>query len=392
MPRGTIWRQKLTNPMETEYGSWTAADRDLRISYSRAAMESLRRAATAGLKQVPADGLEIGGVLFGRRDAGQIVVEDWREIGREHSEGHRLDLSLTRAAFLNSMLSLAVADPGLSELEIVGWFRTRTKGAVILSASDVAFFDRQFPELWQVVLVIRPYVDEPARAGFFFRDETGKLQAGASLQEFRLENWRTKLPFHIDYRQLPADPKPPVRLSARAAAIIAVTIALLVVLAVPGLPTRGSGADAPPDLHVNDVDGQLVIEWNGLALPVLPGTSATLKIFDGPEERIATLTPGDLRGGCLVYQRRTGEVAMALLVPTGEGNDLSAIARFSGDSPPPTRVSALGAGTEDLQEQVRSLRAQLRTETERSRTLRNAVNAERAKPGVGPPEQVANDR
>ena len=91
--------------METEYGSWTAADRDLRISYSQAAMESMRRAAMTGLKQVPGDGLEIGGILFGRRDADQIVLEDWREIDCEHTEGPGLDLSLTKEAFLNSMLS-----------------------------------------------------------------------------------------------------------------------------------------------------------------------------------------------------------------------------------------------------------------------------------------------
>ena len=414
--------------METEYASWAAEDRDLTISYSKAAMESMRQAAMVGLQKIPRRGLEIGGVLFGRRDGDQTVVEEWREIACSHARGPGFDLSQTDEALLNLMLASIATDPHLSELDIVGWFRTRTKDSVVLSESDVRFFEQHFPEPWQVVLVIRPHMHDPAQAGFFFRDAAGKLAAGGSRQEFQLENRRSKLPVGFDPRQplkkqrpqpappwertagtppvsapprvvpapsqaaakprevpipMPADGKPQDGSSTRTAAIVAVAVAVFFALVILGLPAVRSGVDMAPSLRVRDVAGQLVIEWNRLAPPVLLAQSATLTIVDNAEERIVVLTAEELRGGCLVYQRRSGDVEISFLISGGDGQTVSEMTRFLGDGPSQVSGAMIDGGTEVLQEQVKSLREELDAEIDRSAALRAGIDVQTQELGLG---------
>ena len=426
--------------MESEFQTWRADGVSLRIVYGKAAMESMRQAAMVGLQKVPRRGLEIGGVLFGQREGDEIRILEWREIVCEHARGPGFDLSESDEAALAELLKEAADDPAMSGLDPVGWFRTRTKDAVVLSEADVAFYDRYFPEPWQIVLVIRPHMYEPAQAGFFFRDGAGDVQAGASRNEFQLENRRRRLPVGFDPRQRPRKPDAPAeapwraappsrepgdvpprpafpaapprarapkpvprrdadgrptsapypvdyprrrstRLIAIAAAVVGVLL-LGVFLLAPALDRDGMATGI--GLQVRDVAGQLVVEWNPISPIIAEAPGAAMHIVDGAEVRSVDLTPEDLSSGSLVYQRRTGDVEFNLVLAGTGATPVSEIARYVGAEPAVAPQSSESiAQVRDLATSVESLREQLKAELDRSKTLQLAIDAEKRKLGIG---------
>jgi proteasome lid subunit RPN8/RPN11 len=200
--------------MDDETQPWQVKGYPIRVSCDGAAMESMRQEAMAGLQKIPRRGLEIGGILFGRRDGDTIEIQQWREIACSHSHGPGFDLSEDDEQQLQDLFDHAGEEPELARLEVVGWFRTRTKGDVFLSDADLAFYDRFFPESWQIVLVIRPHMYEPSRAGYFFRESGGVVRSQSSHNEFELENRRRRLPLSFDPAQGPRRPRPPEPTSA----------------------------------------------------------------------------------------------------------------------------------------------------------------------------------
>ena len=66
--------------------------------------------------------------------------------------------------------------------------------------------DRMFPQPWQIVLAMRPYENQPSRAGFFFRGSDGLTPTGTSLKEFSIGRRTRSLPIGFD----PANPPVPI--------------------------------------------------------------------------------------------------------------------------------------------------------------------------------------
>jgi hypothetical protein len=182
---------------------------------------------------------------------------------------------------------------------------------------------------------------------------------------------------------MPADGKPQDGSSTRTAAIVAVAVAVFFALVILGLPAVRSGVDMAPSLQVRDVAGQLVIEWNRLAPPVLLAQSAILTIVDNAQERAVALTAEEVRGGCLVYQRRSGDVEISLLISSGGGETVTEMTRFLSDGPSQVSGAMIDGGTEILQEQVKSLREELDVEIGRSAALRSGIDAQTQELGLG---------
>ncbi len=439
--------------MDDETQPWQAKGHPVRISCNDTAMESMRQEAMAGLQKVPRRGLEIGGVLFGKRDGDTIKIEQWREIVCSHSRGPGFDLSEEDERQLEDQLANVHKDPEIARLEVVGWFRTRTKGGVFLSDGDLAFYDRFFPGPGDIVLVVRPQMYEPSRAGYFFRESDGVIRAQSSYNEFELENRRRRLPLSFDPARPPRRPRPPVevpseeppdaaaapplqeprpggqsrlgfdpanpalgtdpvaptlapraprgstavkpdlepdrkpQLSRRRKTVLA-AVAVLVVLCVVvlGVPAIQGAREAALNLDARDISGQLVVDWNRTADALESATGGQMRIVDGAQEKVIDLSVDEVRGGTLVYQRRTGDVELHLTITHADGSSTSEIAKFVGSDP--TTMAGIEAPATDSNpvlagelERTRAELEQARNETDRVRTQ---VESEKRRLGVDP--------
>ncbi|MGH9659324.1 MAG: hypothetical protein ACRD96_12325, partial [Bryobacteraceae bacterium] len=106
-------------------------------------LEPIRRSVVDAFFAIPRGGLEVGGVLFGRRDGDTVRIEAYREVECEHAAGPGFTLSARDEA----RLAACLRD---SPLQPVGWYRSRTRSPLGIGEADVATHDRHFPAPWQV--------------------------------------------------------------------------------------------------------------------------------------------------------------------------------------------------------------------------------------------------
>ena len=120
--------------------------------------------------------VELGGVLFGRREETQARVLAFRALHRGHRS--RLDATLSEEDLhaLIALIKAARADRDLQNLEPLGWFRAHPKSPLTLSGRDQELFQYVFNEPWQIGLVLRPNRSAPAKARFFLRDAGGSIR------------------------------------------------------------------------------------------------------------------------------------------------------------------------------------------------------------------------
>jgi proteasome lid subunit RPN8/RPN11 len=173
----------MKSPEETEWAQWTTSACPFTIHYSIPVLDDVRLGVVDAFFSLPKGGVEIGGILLGDYRDGRVTIRDSASLECEHATGPSFVLSGADEAKLTQQLdSLKRGRNGP-----VGWYHSHTRSGIFLSDADLRLYQRFFPEPWQVALVLKPHILEPTRAGFFFRDSTGAVQASASHQEFQLQ-------------------------------------------------------------------------------------------------------------------------------------------------------------------------------------------------------------
>ncbi len=167
--------------METR--TWTTPECPFTIEYTARVLDDIRLAVVDAFFSLPRGGAEIGGILLGRRNAGRLLITGSSALDCEHAYGPSFTLSPKDQARLGELLSSA-RTPGSQP---VGWYHSHTRSEIFLSEADLDIHKRFFPEPWQVALVLKPHTFQPTRAGFFFSDSAGVIQAAAPYQEFVLD-------------------------------------------------------------------------------------------------------------------------------------------------------------------------------------------------------------
>ena len=324
-------------------------------------MEELRFTAVDGFHRLVHGGVEIGGILFGVRDPDGVKILAHRELACEYVFGPSFTLSENDRRTLEQLLASPSSDSQLSGMQPVGWYQSHTRSEILLSEDELQFYQRYFPEIWQIALLLRPHRFDPVRAGFFHREPDGSVQAAASRQEFYIEPAAVKPVPHLpedrapveQQRQPPAvppephqelepPPSPPaaasrksLRRRAWSAAGIAAALAALLLWNVRSRPP------ADLSLRVLDVGGQLRIDWNHSSRVIKHGQSGAIEIVDGSSRVYNELSKEDLLSGSVTYLRTTGQVQVSLAVRGTDRPTQTEIIRFSG---PP--VSTAGKKTE----------------------------------------------
>lgn len=170
----------------SKFATWSAPGYPVRIESSAQVLEEIRQTAVEGYHRVPHGGVETGGILFGTHQKSVVRIEAWRPIECEYTKGPSFVLSEKEEAALAETLKTWPGDEELARLEPVGWYRAHTRSEILLSDADLDFFNRFFPQPWQVGLIVRPGSFAATRAGFFFREPDGKIRTQSSYREFQL--------------------------------------------------------------------------------------------------------------------------------------------------------------------------------------------------------------
>src|ERR1039457_4282125 len=159
-----------------KFATWSAPGHSFGIEYSGAVLEQIRETAVDGYHRVPHGGVETGGILFGTHQENVVRIMAWRPVVCEYAKGPSFLLSEKDEAALAEALKSWRGDAELARLEPIGWYRAHTRSEVLLSDADLTFFNRFFPQPWQVGLIVRPASFPPPRAVSFSGEAGGDIR------------------------------------------------------------------------------------------------------------------------------------------------------------------------------------------------------------------------
>ena len=134
-------------------------------------LDSLRLAATKAYWEASSRTAFWAGVLKGSWEGGRLHIRDFESLGEFES-------AEALAAQLDARSEESV--------EWVGWFRTKLGRDARMMDSDVALFEKYFPESHQTTLILRPSSQRPLLAAFYFRNEAGVVRPSRPEQEMVL--------------------------------------------------------------------------------------------------------------------------------------------------------------------------------------------------------------
>jgi hypothetical protein len=336
--------------------SWSTATRKFEVYLDPAVLAKLGADSWVAFKKLPRRGLEIGGVLLGRIDAGDDTTTFWIEGFQDVESDHQAGPSyvLSRSDF--ARLQQTVAKHGSANL---GIYRSQTRSeGLALEQSDFELFDKSFgSESIALFLIIGPV---PGLAAIYFRTD-GNL---SYVHEFAFPSPMKTMLAHRQggYPAQASTPLPQAELNAGLNDVAQVVppkqsalesgfkravlqikelglekrrwarpaaIALLSVLALVGVIgalRRGPAPDRAPEyvhLTVQPSESSLRLMWDRNAPMIRSANHAILHIQDGNQQRDTTLPPAQLAAGSITYQPQSSEVNFRLEVflsrPAGIG-------------------------------------------------------------------------
>jgi hypothetical protein len=167
------------------YYVWEVPGKPVRVRLSHNAMDRVLNEAMRGLGLVPRRGTEVGGLLLGTVEPGEVPttrIEDAVPVPIEYafgpfyafSENDKNDFRETLRQWERS------AD---RPLHAVGFYRSHMQDQLALGQHDLWLFSNHFPDPSHVALLIRPRAMRASVAGFFIREQE-QIHAESSYLEF----------------------------------------------------------------------------------------------------------------------------------------------------------------------------------------------------------------
>jgi hypothetical protein len=410
---------------EVKYGTWTTPEIPFQIKYSLIAIEEIRYEVAQGFQKMARGGIEVGGVLYGRKEGEEIQVLAIRPIQCEHALGPSFQLSASDRATLGAQLDGAPAeDPSLSEMTPVGFFVSHTRSEINLSSSDLEIYETYFSAPWQIAMVIRPGRSGAMRAGFFARESGGLVRGEHSYLEFSfpdrlagvlVERPRAEQRPGLDRRTRqsvssttgsaaapavtpteakPTAPEPELRLTMLDRSIpkgpggrkwpwVVVWGVVIVALSVVALRYFLLNSSSEPiSLSVLEKDGQLQIGWNHSSHPVASAVRGMLEITDGGALKSIALTADDLSRGNFTYQRRTSDVGVRLMVEDQGGEKTQEASRFIGKSNDADSGNDPAARRNEMEAENERLKKENAAQAERIQQLETTIKIMQTRSGA----------
>ena len=187
-PRKTAMDTAQMNP-ETgtppKYYVWEVPGKRTTIHVDFSVIDRMVQEVMRGFGAIPRRGAEVGGVLLGSVEVGDLTIvriEDFEPVLCEHRRGPSYLLSENDTSRFTETVSRHRFNPQKSTYAI-GCYRSHTRDGLSLTPEDLAHFDNFFPEVSDVFLLIKPYATKVSQAGFFFREDEG-IRVDSSYLEF----------------------------------------------------------------------------------------------------------------------------------------------------------------------------------------------------------------
>jgi hypothetical protein len=321
----------------------TFSDMEARhVVVSEPVMRDLRRLAIEGFVALPRRGLEVGGLLLGQPDAGEIRIAGFEEAPCEHRYGPSYALSESDRVQLAELLAKRRG----GKLPVTGFFRSFTSRDPVIEEADEAFVREHFRAGDFVFLALQPLSAENCIASLrLFRDgqllpETEDPPANFDAPQVAVAEPVTKrkaeaplLPPSYRAQEKEPDPErveapPAMREQAPAwAAQHAPRRAHWWIPAVIFLSLIAGGAvgyrlwtlaQEPrwTELYLNarPVNGRLDVSWNGSSQAALHATRGLLAVTDADTHRDIELGQGEIRTGKYTLPASHGDVELRLIL------------------------------------------------------------------------------
>src|SRR5580658_8002515 len=120
--------QALKEEMTEESGSqrivWRGAGAVSQIQCEADVLAEIAELAMSGYRGRPWGGVEVGGVLFGKHEAGTVHISQFRVAECEHRYGPAFDFSDKDSEAFEQLLASAGKEEGLALVTPVGWYQT----------------------------------------------------------------------------------------------------------------------------------------------------------------------------------------------------------------------------------------------------------------------------
>jgi hypothetical protein len=332
----------------SSYFVWHVPGKPVAVHLHLDVVDRLGAEVMRGFGAVPKRGAEVGGILVGSIEPGEVTivrVEDFEAVPCSYRRGPSYLFSEEDRVALEEALSRWQGDP-FGTSTAVGYFRSHTREGLRLAEEDLELLNRYFRDPAQVALLVKPFATKVSVAGFFAR-EGGAFPAETPL-EFpfrrreitgeappprrslmeRMERRRRSEPLlEGEPRDLPApvypseDPAPP---QVRRPFFEFTPLALLLLLAgliagfgaalqfAPLLPARSAVQQYRLGLSVTRTGENLTLHWNPETNALRYAQRGLLEIEDGSFSKPVDLDAAHLRDGSVIYQNTSKLVRFRL--------------------------------------------------------------------------------
>jgi len=279
-------------------------------------VEELRNRAIEGLLSLPKRGREIGGLLLGKIEPGNVAavsIEAAREIPCEHRFGPSYVLSAPDRGLLGSELARARPEASLA---VIGLYRSYCRRELALDAPDRDLIQKFFGQGDSVFLLLEPVPSGECLAAFAFPHD-GQVPAEPPYPPFRFEAEELAAGEQSAPAQ-PAAPAPVPRTARRKhfwlplIACIAASIGAALIYELWKMASEPQFAVLHLDASQNA--GQLQLAWNRLAPPVILASHGVLLVTDGPSQKRIQLSAADLRSGKYLYRPEHPDVLFHIAI------------------------------------------------------------------------------
>ncbi|MEP6961997.1 MAG: hypothetical protein ABI995_07960 [Acidobacteriota bacterium] len=182
------------------YFTWEVPGKPVVVQLHLDVIDRLSAEVMRGFGAVPKRGAEVGGLLLGTVEVGEVItvkVEDFELVQCKYQRGPSFLLSEEeRIGFREAV---AKWQPDSSRpVHGVGFFRSHTRDGMTLAPEDLELLSEHFPGPKDIALLIKPFATKVSIAGFFARE------AGAFPAE-------TPKEFPFRRRELTGEEAPPRR-------------------------------------------------------------------------------------------------------------------------------------------------------------------------------------
>ncbi|MBV8571055.1 MAG: hypothetical protein JO319_10615 [Acidobacteriaceae bacterium] len=158
-----------------EYAFWQTPDTAITVVYSLPLFHEIDFVVNEAYRSIPRGGIEVGGLLFGRKEASGVRIEAFRTVECEHARGPSFVLSENDLEKLARQLSTFDADPELSALEPVGWFVSHSRSVLEMREQEAEWFNRFFQPAGSIAVLAKPERFQPTRFVFLIRGTDGQM-------------------------------------------------------------------------------------------------------------------------------------------------------------------------------------------------------------------------